>query len=68
MECPSCHNPMNFDEPTLNYTVYMCEDCNVVKEYDYGELVYESGPEEPMKPPVRVIASPTVVRKNEGKP
>lgn len=53
MQCNYCGKCMQMDEPTLNYTVYVCEDCNVVKEYDYGELVYESGPDQPMKPPVR---------------
>ena len=42
------------DEPRLAYTAYVCEDCNVVKEYNYGTLVYESKPDRPGEPPVRL--------------
>lgn len=54
MNCPSCDNPMGCDEPRIGYQVYICEDCNVLKQYHDGALVYESMPEAPMKPAERI--------------
>lgn len=53
MNCPRCDKEMSFDEPRLGFSVYVCEECDYLKEYQYGELVFESKPDEPMKPPVR---------------
>ena len=54
MQCPHCCSRMDMDEPRLAYTVYNCEECGYWAEYNYGTLVYESKPDRPMEPPVRV--------------
>lgn len=52
MNCPGCDNEMSFDEPRLGFSVYVCEDCDAIKEFLFGELVYESDSDAPMKPPI----------------
>lgn len=54
MNCPHCDATLSFDEPRMGFTVYACEACDFLAEYDYGTLVYESKPDRPMEPPVRI--------------
>lgn len=54
MDCPHCETTLSFDEPRMGFTVYTCEECDLRKEYDYGTLVFQSNPDQPMKPPVRL--------------
>lgn len=54
MLCDYCGRFMQMDEPRMGYTIYACDDCDYVREYDYGTLVYESKPDRPGEPPVRI--------------
>lgn len=54
MQCPTCHTLMGTDEPRLNLVVYSCEECGRWQEYEDGQLIYESTPDRPMEPPVRI--------------
>lgn len=54
MTCPYCKTTMGRDEPKIGYWVFVCQECEYRAEYIYGGLVFESKPEEPMKPPVRI--------------
>lgn len=54
MTCPYCKTTMGCDAPLFDYELYVCEECGHSKEYHRGHLVFESQPDKPMKPPVRI--------------